>query len=82
MFGRRKPVRLGRFDLSKRLGEGAFGSVYLAHDAELQREVAVKLLTADNSSEQTRARFVREAQALAQLKHPNVLTIHDVGIER
>ncbi len=81
MFGPRDPTTVGRFTLSKRLGRGAFGSVYLAHDAQLQREVAVKFLSAGTAGPETRARFVREAQALAQLKHPNVLTVHDVGVE-
>ena len=81
MFGAREPAKVGRFELLRLLGRGAFGSVYLARDEELEREVAVKLLTTGGGDPQMRARFVREAQALAKLKHPNVLTIYDVGVE-
>ena len=81
MFGAGEPTRVGRFDLLRLLGRGAFGSVYLANDSELQREVAVKVLTTGGADEPLRARFVREAQSLAKLKHPNVLTIYEVGVE-
>jgi tetratricopeptide (TPR) repeat protein/tRNA A-37 threonylcarbamoyl transferase component Bud32 len=80
LFGRGDPVSVGRFQLRELLGRGAHGSVYLAHDEQLQRTVAVKLLR-EESDPSARARLLREAQALARLKHPNVLTIHDVGIE-
>ena len=79
MFGRTDAVRVGRFRLEGLLGRGAHGNVYLATDAHLKRRVALKLLA--RSGPTARARLLREAQALAQLKHPNVLTVHDVGVE-
>jgi tetratricopeptide (TPR) repeat protein/tRNA A-37 threonylcarbamoyl transferase component Bud32 len=80
MFGRRDRTRIGRFELAELLGRGAHGSVYLADDVQLKRRVAVKLLRAEGDRA-ARARLLREAQALARLNHPNVLTVHDVGVE-
>jgi eukaryotic-like serine/threonine-protein kinase len=80
MFGQSEGVRVGRFELRQRIGRGAFGSVFLADDPQLQRRVAIKLLNAESDTA-ARTRLLREAQALARLKHPNVLTAHDVGVE-
>src|SRR5205823_7416798 len=65
----------GRYRLLEPLGRGAMSSVWLAHDDELQRQVAVKMLgpTAD------RARFEREARAVAALSHPNIAALYDYG---
>ncbi|MEJ7598886.1 MAG: serine/threonine-protein kinase [Kofleriaceae bacterium] len=67
--------RLGRFTLVRRLGEGAMGEVFAAHDPELDREVALKLLRI--SSERLR----REARAMARLNHPNVVTVYELGTD-
>ncbi|WP_428263137.1 tetratricopeptide repeat protein [Haliangium sp.] len=73
-------MRIGRYDIVGRIGAGGMGVVYHAHDPELEREVAIKLLHPGASgSERDRARLLREAQALAQLSHPNVIKIYDVG---
>ncbi|HEX9100936.1 MAG TPA: serine/threonine-protein kinase [Polyangia bacterium] len=62
------------------LGEGGMGVVYRARDAELGRDVAVKLVTTSGAASDTLAtRLMREAQALAQLSHPNVVAVYDVG---
>ncbi len=71
---------LGRYALLEELGAGGMGRVYRAYDPKLRREVALKLLkvVADGRAE---ARIVREAQAMAQLSHPNVLPVYDVESE-
>ncbi len=71
---------LGRYQIVEPLGEGGMGVVYRARDAELGRDVAVKLVTTSGASSDTLAtRLQREAQALAQLSHPNVVAVYDVG---
>ncbi|MEM7800328.1 MAG: protein kinase [Chloroflexota bacterium] len=69
--------KIGRYEIKEFLGEGGAGTVYKAWDPAVQRDVAVKLLTA-KSSEQ-RARFQREARLLAQMTHPHVVTVYDFG---
>ncbi len=72
---------LGRYVVLEKLGEGGMGAVYAAHDAELDRKVALKVLTAETDSEgagRAQARLLREAQTLAKLAHPNVVGLHDV----
>ncbi len=69
---------IGRYVLQHRLGEGGMGVVWTAHDPELDRPVAIKLLTSSRSDSQ--ARLLREAQAMAKLAHPNVVAVFDVGI--
>jgi tetratricopeptide (TPR) repeat protein len=74
---------VGRYVVRARLGAGGMGVVYAAHDPELGRDVAIKLLSPGLGSTGARALFEerlrREARALAQLAHPNVVAIHDVG---
>jgi tetratricopeptide (TPR) repeat protein len=70
--------RLGRYVISSRIGAGAMGVVYAARDPELDRPVALKLLHAGVDDDPQR--WLRdEAQALARLSHPNVVTVYDVG---
>ena len=71
-----------RYRLLEPLGAGGMGVVYAAFDTKLSRKVAVKRLRetgAGTPAEKRRGRFLREAQLLASLSHPNVLTVHDVG---
>src|SRR6266545_7953734 len=72
---------LGRYVVLDRIGAGGMGVVYSAYDPELDRKVAVKLLhvAAAEAAERQRARLMREAQAMARLAHPNVVTVYDVG---
>ena len=75
--------RIGSFVVGDPLGKGAMGVVVAAHDPDLDREVAIKLLRPDGASgaspAEAQARLVREAQAMAKLSHPNVITVHQVG---
>jgi serine/threonine-protein kinase len=72
------PTTLGRYTLLSRLGAGGMGEVWRAHDANLDREVAVKLLNPGALADQTsRDRFRREAHVLSRLSHPGVATIYD-----
>jgi serine/threonine protein kinase len=79
-------VRIGRYVLGEKIGEGGMAVVHAAYDPQLDREVAIKLLREDGidlgGEERSRARLVREAQALARLRHPNVVAIHEVGIHQ
>ncbi len=74
------PRRLGRFELLGVLGSGAFGTVYQARDPELDRTVAVKVPRAGHvAGPQELDRFLREARSAAQLRHPAIVTVHEVG---
>jgi serine/threonine protein kinase len=74
------PEQFGRYRIEKHLGQGGMGAVYLAHDTQLGRPVALKVpFLAGPSPDAVRARFLREAQAAAALLHPNICPIHDLG---
>src|SRR4051812_36995249 len=68
-----------RYEVGVLIGEGGMGRVYVAYDRELEREVAVKVLRPDTSSEDERERITREARILASLEHPGIVPVHDVG---
>ena len=68
-----------RYVVLRQLGRGGMGIVYLAHDPELDRRVALKLLAPAADGPGAQGRLLREAQALARLAHPNVVAVHDVG---
>jgi WD40 repeat protein/tRNA A-37 threonylcarbamoyl transferase component Bud32 len=71
---------IGRFQVLETLGQGAFGTVYRARDPELDRAVAVKVPRAGNlSGPQELDRFLREARSVAQLRHPSIVAVHEVG---
>ena len=67
----------GRFVVERLIATGGSGAVYLAHDMQLHREVAIKVLASESLRD--RQRFLREARMLAELEHPNVVRIFDVG---
>jgi predicted ATPase len=68
-----------RYRLDAELGRGAMGIVYRGHDTLLDRDVAVKVLSPEVLNAETRARLLREAQAAAQLRHPNIVPVFDAG---
>ena len=73
-------MKLGRFVLLQAMGSGGMGSVYAAWDPDLGRRVALKVLHPETSSDGSkRARMLREARALAQLNHPNVVRVYELG---
>ena len=74
--------RFGRYELLTELGAGGMGEVYLARDTQLGREVALKVLPPERMNDaEAVARFQREAMALAQLSHPNIVQAYDTGEE-
>ncbi len=72
----------GRYAVLKKLGEGGKGIVYKARDTILDRVVAIKVLKKTASGEEAYTRFMREAQTVGKLDHPNIVSIHDVGKEK
>ena len=81
------PQRIGNFLLKRELGRGGMGTVFLAIQEGLEREVALKLLTApsmlagDEAARRVRRRFLREAALCSRLSHPNIVTLFDYGCE-
>jgi len=76
-----EPTRIGRYVVLEPLGQGAMGTVYLAHDPDLDRKVAVKVLSRLVVGEMAQARLRLEAKTMARLSHPNVVVVHEVGHE-
>jgi WD40 repeat protein/serine/threonine protein kinase len=72
---------LSHFLLVKQLGTGAYGSVWKAHDTKLDRDVAVKIPRRDQLSLVEKEQFLREARAVAQLNHPQIVSVHELGSE-
>lgn len=75
-------LAIGRYVVLALVGRGAMGDVYAAHDPELNRKVAIKVIRprkGQDTSDEDRLQLMREAQSIARLSHPNVVVIHDVG---
>ena len=74
------PEKVGPYQITREIGRGGMGVVYLARDTKLDRDVAIKCLPPELAEDEDRlARFEREAKLLASLNHPNIATIH--GLE-
>jgi WD40 repeat protein len=72
--------KVGRFDLIETVGHGGFGTVYKARDPELDRVIAIKVPRAGNlAGPEELDRFLREARSVARLRHPSIVTVHEVG---
>jgi WD40 repeat protein/ribosomal protein S27E len=74
-----KVKSVGRFELIQQIGVGGFGSIWKARDPELDRTVAVKIPRNGHLEPAERELFFREARAAAQLRHPNIVSVHEVG---
>ena len=73
---------LAHYKILEKIGSGGMGEVYLAEDTKLDRKVALKVLPLELAeSEERRARFTREAKAIAALNHPNIVTVYSVEEE-
>ena len=74
---------IGRYHITEQLGQGGMATVYKAFDTHVERDVALKFIRSEKlnveSGEKMIKRFKREAQALAKLSHPNILTVLDYG---
>jgi eukaryotic-like serine/threonine-protein kinase len=74
------PSKIGRYRIIHRLGQGGFGRVYLAHDDDLDRPVAIKVPNPERITDPEDVEaFLSEARILAKLDHPNIVPVHDVG---
>jgi serine/threonine protein kinase len=77
--GRGVPDTIGRFTVTKLLGRGGMGEVYLARDPLIDRLVAIKLIGGEREGDAERRRLVREARAAGRLHHPNIVTVFEAG---
>ncbi|HEX7835864.1 MAG TPA: serine/threonine-protein kinase [Kofleriaceae bacterium] len=78
--GARAHGRVGKYELHTRLARGSFGVVYTAHDPNLERKVAIKVLRPTHlANHDVVQRFLQEARATARVRHPGIVTIHDCG---
>ena len=75
--------KIGRYEIKAELGRGGMATVYRGYDPRFEREVAIKFLPPEliHSDPQFRVRFEREAKIIAQLEHPSIVPVYDVGEE-
>lgn len=73
-------MKYGRYEIVRRLGAGSMGEVYLAHDPNIDRRVALKVLHRQHiTSKEIVQRFIKEAKAIGRLSHPHIVNVYDVG---
>src|SRR6266481_6393190 len=74
------PDQIGRYRVVRRLGQGGFGRVYLAHDADLDRSVAIKVPNPERVAQRGDSEgYLAEARSLAKLDHPSIVPVYDLG---
>ena len=73
------PMKVGRYAIKRLLGRGGFGEVYLGFDDQLQRDVAIKLTFGSRVGPKATRMFMAEARMLAELDHPNIVPVFDIG---
>ena len=78
--------RIGRYTILKPIGQGGMGTIYLGRDPVIGRQVAIKVISvkpdlSEEQARQYRERFLREAQAAGALIHPNIVAVHDIGVD-
>ena len=76
------PERIGKYQIVGKLGQGAMGEVFRGHDPVLNRFVAIKRISSGLDADETlKKRFRREAEAVAKLNHPHIITVYELGFE-
>ncbi|MGE0432542.1 MAG: protein kinase [Planctomycetota bacterium] len=75
------PASAGRYEIRRELARGGMGAILLAFDRDVRRDVALKVLLDANPSRTAIARFLEEGQVTGQLEHPNIVPVHDVGLD-
>src|SRR5262245_35359161 len=76
------PSAFGRYEVRRALGAGGFGAVYLGHDTQLNRAVAIKVLRVGANAASTEDEpALQEARRLANLRHPGIVAVHDAGVQ-
>jgi len=73
------PEQIGPYRIIGKLGQGGMGIVYSAYDTRLNRPIALKVILDSGNDEDSRKRFLREAQAAARVTHPNICRLYDIG---
>ncbi|RME80010.1 MAG: serine/threonine protein kinase, partial [Planctomycetota bacterium] len=78
------PVKIGRYKILSMIGQGGMGEIYLAYDPHLDRKVAIKILKIKNLPRHhyKAQRFLQEAKTSAKLRHPNIVSVYDLGCEK
>jgi eukaryotic-like serine/threonine-protein kinase len=79
--GSREPETIGRYRVTRRLGQGGMGVVYAAHDDRLDRDVAIKRIRDAAGDAALRERLLREARAAARINHPNICHVYELAEE-
>ena len=76
-------MHFGRYKLLAKLGKGSMGIVYKAHDPNIDRPIALKVMRKDRvTSQDFVQRFLKEARAIGKLSHPNIVSVYDAGQDR